>query len=96
MNRRKHHLHRKAQVLLCELSNAYALLISRSDLQCFSHEDECFAAGKRNVRTACLKCRLSHSGPSFNQAPSQTGGLPRWSAAWPSCYVLSSILYSAL
>ena len=42
-NRRKHHLHRKTQVLLCELSNAYALLISRSDLQCFSHEDGCFA-----------------------------------------------------
>ena len=32
-------IHRKTQVLLCELSNAYALLISRSDLQCFSHED---------------------------------------------------------
>ena len=34
-NRRKHHLHRKTQVLLCELSNAYALLISRSDLLLF-------------------------------------------------------------
>ena len=41
--RRKHHLHRKAHILPCELSNAYALLISRSDTQCFSHEDGCFA-----------------------------------------------------
>ena len=55
-NRRKHHLHRKTQVLLCELSNAYALLISRSDLQCFSHEDGCFAAGNENQGAARLNC----------------------------------------
>jgi len=42
-DRRKHHLHRKAHILPCELNNAYALLISRSDMQCFSHEDGCFA-----------------------------------------------------
>jgi hypothetical protein len=42
---RKHHLHRKTSVLPSELSNAYALLISQSDRQCFSHEDGCFAAG---------------------------------------------------
>ena len=41
--RRKHHLHRKTQVLLCELKKAKAFLISRSDLQCFSHEDGCFS-----------------------------------------------------
>ena len=39
----KHHLHRKTQVLPCELKKANAFLISRSDLQCFSHEDGCFA-----------------------------------------------------
>ena len=38
----QHHLHRKTQVLPCELSNAHALLISRSDPQCFSHEDGYF------------------------------------------------------
>ena len=32
------------------------LLISRSDLQCFSHEDECFAAGNRTANTVCLNC----------------------------------------
>ena len=41
-----HHLHRKTQVLPSELAQGrkppYA--ISRSDLQCFSHEDVCFAA----------------------------------------------------
>ena len=41
--RRKHHLHRKTQVLLCELKKAKAFLISRSDLQSFSHEDGCFS-----------------------------------------------------
>ena len=30
-NRRKHHLHRKTLVLPCEPTNAYALLVSRSD-----------------------------------------------------------------
>jgi len=96
MNRRKHHLHRKAQVLLCELSNAYALLISRSDLQCFSHEDECFAAGNELWGQPLWSAAWHTPDHLSIKLPSQTGGLPRWSAAWPSCYVLSSILYSAL
>ena len=41
----KHHLHRKAQVLPYEPGNAYALPVSQSDLQCFSHEDGCLTAG---------------------------------------------------
>ena len=58
--RRKHHLHRKTQVLLCELNNAYALLISRSDLQCFSHEDGCLHR-KRVAEYACLNCYIKNA-----------------------------------
>ena len=43
MLRRKHHLHRKTPVLLSSLKNALHFSISRSDRQCFSHEDGCFA-----------------------------------------------------
>jgi len=55
--RHKHHLHRKAQVLPCELWAGAACRpcsISRSDLQCFSHEDGCFEPVKRTPRAACL------------------------------------------
>ena len=59
--RRKHHLHRKAHILPCELSNAYALLISRSDTQCFSHEDGCFAPVTKCKRSPSELVRDVHT-----------------------------------
>ena len=59
--RRKHHLHRKAHILPCELSNAYALLISRSDTQCFSHEDVCFAPVTKCKRSPSELVRDVHT-----------------------------------
>ena len=55
-DRRKHHLHRKTSFLPSELKNAYAFLISQSERQCFSHEDECFAAGNQSICAACMNC----------------------------------------
>ena len=59
--RRKHHLHQKAHILPCELSNAYALLISRSNTQCFSHEDGCFAPVTKCKRSPSELVRDVHT-----------------------------------
>ena len=40
------------------LENARHFLISRSDLQCFSHEEGCFEPVKRTLRAACLNYSL--------------------------------------
>ena len=45
----------------CELSNAYALLISRSDTQCFSHEDGCFAPVTKCKRSPSELVRDVHT-----------------------------------
>ena len=40
IDRRRDHLHRKTHILPCEPKNATAFLVSQSDMQCFSHEDD--------------------------------------------------------
>ena len=65
IDRRRDHLHRKTHILPCEPKNATAFLVSQSDMQCFSHEDECPAP------VTYYKNSLSELLPQSNQLFSQ-------------------------
>ena len=73
-----HHLHRKTYILPCELRKCRHFLISRSDIQCFSHEDGCSAAdnepqimpaGQRSASHACRQRSASHACRAANHKP---------------------------
>ena len=40
----------------CELKKLKLFDLTGKYLQCFSHEDECFAAGNRSISAACMNC----------------------------------------
>ena len=65
IDRHRDHLHRKTHILPCEPKNATTFLVSQSDMQCFSHEDECPAPVTHN------KNSLSELLPQSNQLFSQ-------------------------
>ena len=53
---------------LCELKNAFAFLISRSDIQCFSHEDGCFAP-ETNCKYSLSELPPPQSASKWTSAP---------------------------
>ena len=44
---------------------SWRFLVSQSDLQCFSHEDGCFAAGNEMQGQPHLNCIITTSSPEF-------------------------------